>query len=225
MKTISTADIRALISTMRSDGRLAPPPEVEYIHTRPRVAGTSDPNPPRSGARKLAYTPNRTPSPELDEVERKLEAFDRGEVAMDVDRPSDRDSDSDVGREEEGEDEDPHNIDDLYGDIAPRYRSQPSRRSKSRSKTVPAHRPRPPPETRLLFAERDKRPPKADDLGLLLDKKLRIEEKQRGGNEAPVRQPRKAAETQRLKGKALKRRQETGLYFSIHEERKRAEGR
>ncbi|KAI1794832.1 hypothetical protein LXA43DRAFT_88805 [Ganoderma leucocontextum] len=239
VKTISTADIRALISTMRSDGRLAPPPDVEYIHThtrplgagssnpRPLGAGPSNPRPPRSGARKLAYTPERTHSRELDEVERKLEDFDSDAVAMDVDRRSasrlNRDSDSDAMREEE-EEEDPHNIDDLYGDIAPRYRSQPSRPSKSRSKAASAPRPRPPAETRLLFAERDKRPPKADDLGRLLDKKLRIEGRRRGGDDAPLWAPRKAAVTQRLKGKALMRKQETGLYFSIHEERKRAAG-
>ena len=88
---------------------------------------------------------------------------------MDVDGPSSRGSGSDTRREveeEEEEEDDPHNIDDLYGDIAPRYRSHPSRRSKSRSKTVAAPPPPPPApaETRLLFAKRDKRPPKADDL-------------------------------------------------------------
>ncbi|KAM5538667.1 hypothetical protein V8D89_007696 [Ganoderma adspersum] len=211
VKTISTADIRALISTMRSDGRLAPPPEVEYVHTHPRRAvDASNSKPRRSGARKLAYTPERTRSPELDEV------------AMDVDRPSSRGSNSDTRREEEEEEgEDPHNIDDLYGDIAPRYRSNPSRRSKSRSKTAaaPPSSPPPPAEMRLLRAEGDKRrPPKADDLGLLLDKKLRIEGVAVAGR---VRAPRKAAATQRLMGKVLKRKHETGFCFFIHEERKR----
>ena len=207
MKTISTADIRALISTMRSEGRLAPPPEVEYVNTHPRRAvDPLNPKPRRSGARKLAYTPERTRSPELDEV------------AMDVDRSSGCGSGSDTRREEEEEQEeegegedDPHNIDDLYGDIAPRYRSKPSRRSKSRSKTVVAPPPPPPAETRLLFAKRDKRPPKADDLGLLLDKKLQI-----AGAAASARAPRKATATQRLGGKALRKKQKAGLYFFMH---------
>ena len=139
---------------------------------------------------------------------------------MDVDGPSSRGSGSDTRREEgeeeeeeeeEEEGEDPHNIDDLYGDIAPRYRSNSSRRSKSRSKTAAAPPPPPPTETRLLFAKRDKRPPKADDLGLLLDKKLQI-----AGAAASARAPRKATATQRLGGKALRKKQKAGLYFFMH---------
>ncbi|PIL22869.1 transcription factor [Ganoderma sinense ZZ0214-1] len=204
VKTISTSDIRALISTMRSEGRLAPPPEVEYVHTRPRdgPGPLSNPRPRRSGARKLAYTH----APELDD-----DTDD--DAAMEVDRssiPPPHDSDPDTRRGDE--EEDPHNIDDLYGDIAPRYR---------RSKTAaPRPPPSPPPMvTRRLRVESDKRPLKEDDLGLLVDKKLRLE-----AAPGPVRAPMKASATHRLRGKALQEKQETGLYFSFHEERRRAAG-
>ena len=201
---------------MRSEGRLAPPPQVDYVHTRPRDTETTfvtfevgpSSRPARSRARKLVY--ERTTDADLDAVEQKLDDFDKDAMGVD-----------DTGRchpdAEQDAEEDPHNIDDLYGDVAPRYRGKPPKRSKS--KTAPL----PPPlqETVLLFSERDKRRPRVDDLGLLLDKKLKIEEKRRARGEVTSR-PRKLAAPQMLEGKDLKKRQRAGLYFSIHEERERA---
>ncbi|TBU47402.1 hypothetical protein BD309DRAFT_913913 [Dichomitus squalens] len=226
-KTISSADIRALISNMRSDGRLAPPPDVQYIHTRARnpdpafVTFQAGPSlrPSQSRARKLAY--ELTINPGLEAAEPKLNDPDKREMDVDGRGRSEPEPEPTPLEEFNGEAgqelEDPHNIDDLYGDVAPRYRNQPPRRSKS--KTIPP--PSPPQETTLLFSALDKRPSKPDALGLLLDKQLRIEENRRAKGNAASR-PRKLVAPQELKGKALKRKQKTGLYFSIHEEREQA---
>ncbi len=172
---------------MRDEGRLAPPPTIEYIF-RATDKGKA-----------------RAPAPSSSSSDSELDGVDE----MDVDEQSQSEPES-AGRSETRpttvtpEGEDPHNIDDLYGDVAPRFRSKPA---PAPPPPVPPPAPRVP-VTRLPYMERDKRPKRDDDIDLIFEKMARIEE-QRG--EAPSR-PRKSIATH-LGGKALRKKQKAALNY------------
>ena len=87
---ITSDDIRALITSMREQGRIAPPPTVDYVHTLRRARKTrvavldSSPSPPpvprrdKGKGKARAVSPIRSPSRDLDDVERKLNDFSPG---------------------------------------------------------------------------------------------------------------------------------------------------
>ena len=78
--------------------------------------------------------------------------------------------------------EDPHNIDDLYGEIAPAYRT--------------------PPPPRLLYMDRDNGPPSEDELAHIFEKMARVEEQRNAGAVPSSVRPRKTA-ARKLYGKEL----------------------
>ncbi|KAI0700030.1 hypothetical protein C8T65DRAFT_289772 [Cerioporus squamosus] len=180
---VSTSQFRVLIAKMREEGRLAPPPTIEYVLRATDKANAPEPVP-------LSLSSDS----ELDGVD-----------AMAIDEHTE--PESAARSETQPTEEDPHNIDDLYGDVAPRFRSRPA----------PPPAPAPPvrersaprvPLTRLPYMERDKRPMRDGDIELIFEKMERIED-QRG---ELSRRPRKCVAT-RLAGKALKKKQRTVLNY------------
>ncbi|KAI0324903.1 hypothetical protein GY45DRAFT_1438773 [Cubamyces sp. BRFM 1775] len=183
-------DVRELISTMRAKGQLDPPPAIDYVFSRDRVSRKTS-----SGRSALEGGDfgSRSRTRDLVEVERKLDDFE--DDAMDVDHS---------GQEPDAypdPDADPHNIDDLYGDVARRYLNE--RQS--------AHPPRRPvaPDAHLLFSGQNRR---------LAEQQERAEpqELEPSSEQEAARKPRKS-QAQRLQGKALRRKQAAGITFMADE--------
>ncbi|KAI0366605.1 hypothetical protein BV20DRAFT_1055451 [Pilatotrama ljubarskyi] len=188
--SVDINDIRTLISNMRAGGQLKPPPSVDYVLRRPSTSQKC----PTPQAQLKAPVERRSQTRDLEEVERKLDDF-----SMDVDLPEPvlpRDPEPNLELEPVP---DPHNIDDLYGDVAPQYRNEPAPpRAKS---TAPA-------QERLLFTLQKKRISEKDHspLGAAIP----------GLQSDRARKPRKGPARQ-LKGKALQKRQADGLFFHVEE--------
>ncbi|OJT12782.1 hypothetical protein TRAPUB_10617 [Trametes pubescens] len=187
--SVSAQDLRDLISNMRASGQLQPPPTVDYVLSRPQSARKTTvraSSPPRRDLSEM-----RSQSRDLEEVEWKL--GDSGDDRMDVDSPPPEPMPDSIPEP------DPHNIDDLYGDIAPRFRS--ARPASARPKSVA-----PTPQNRLLFALQKKRVSgNGASAATAGTGDTRAEDSVR---------PRKVPARQ-LKGKALHRRQASGLVFTV----------
>ena len=171
---------------MRAKGQLEPPPAVDYVFSRDRVSRKSS----RRSAPQEGRLDSRSHTRDLEDVEQKLDDFE--DNTIDVNHPI---QEPDVHSEP---DADPHNIDDLYGDVAPRYMNE---RQSARPRAPDAH---------LLFAVQSKRlaqqqPEEHGDPQ---------EPEPRGQDDA--RKPRKC-QAQRLKGKALRRKQAASVVFLADE--------
>lgn len=188
--SVSAQDLRDLISNMRANGQLQPPPTVDYVLSRPQSARKTTiraPSPPRRDIPEM-----RSQSRDLEEVERKLS--DSGDDRMDVDSLPPEPVPVPIPEP------DPHNIDDLYGDIAPRFRS--ARPPSARPKSVP-----PTPQNRLLFALQKKR--------VSSDNGASTAAAQTGDARADVSMKPRKVPARQLKGKALHRKQAAGLVFNV----------
>ena len=217
---------------MRDEGQLAPPPAIDYVFTvRPRkLDATRGPSPilsAKAKGKQRALPPpasdTRSPTRDLDAVERKLNDFRDVDVDPASVSASDSDSDGRGGERRSAgplartpspdHEADPHNIDDMYGSVAPRFRSRQPAQANRRSEPAAPH------ETRLLWmvredgdsSEEGRKGEEMDELGRILKKKARIQER-REGEPRPLR-PRKAP-ARRLVGRALRKKQAeaTNLY-------------
>lgn len=186
MASLSSQDLRELISSMRAKGQLGPPPVIDYVLSRPE--GSRRTSTRATSAPKRGTTHMRSQSRDLQEVEEKLSNL--ADDSMDVDFPPEP-----VPRR----DPDSHDIDDLYGEIAPRYRTaqHPPPRAKSAAPT----------QGHLLFALQKKRASSRD---------LPITAPSGGGEREESTRSRKAPARQ-LKGKTLRQKQVAGLVFSVGE--------
>lgn len=198
-------DMRAIIADMRAAGKLAPPPTIEY-----RVSHLPE---------KLARVPHlaefifKRPNVRFQEAsgsgEEEEEEEDEDSMEVDEQLPTEPVPETRLEAEvkiEPSQDQsaldDPHNIDDLYGEIAPRFRDLP------------------PPPPRLLYTGRDRRPPQGDDLALIFEKMAKIEERRATSDATPPVRPRKMPAKQ-LSGRELKKKQRSALnYFFQDSEHK-----
>lgn len=176
--------ISELISTMRATGQLEPPPTVDYHFSRDKASRKSS---SRRPALEEGHLDSRSRTRDIEDVERKLDDSEDNN-AMDDDHP------------EQQPDADPHNIDDLYGDVAPRYMNE---RQSARPPRQPAA-----PDAHLLTSVQSRR------LAQLEERDGRQESEPHGQDDA--RRPRKCL-AQRLKGKALRRKQAAGIVFLADE--------
>ncbi|RPD53492.1 hypothetical protein L227DRAFT_616984 [Lentinus tigrinus ALCF2SS1-6] len=173
---VSIAGPRAHIAKMREQGRLAPPPTIEY---------------------------------------KQSASGDRSELDVTA---ADRQSTLESAALSEAQppaailEEDPHNIDDLYGEIAPRFRSAPASAAAS---PVPAPVRRRAAITPLWYLDRDKKPVGDDEMEYICNKLAKIE-KQRDEGKVP-RRPRKCVATQ-LAGKKLRKKQERMVNYHVRDD-------
>ncbi|KAI0826730.1 hypothetical protein BC628DRAFT_1418816 [Trametes gibbosa] len=178
-------DIRALISTMRANGQLAPPPVIDYVLQREiKDSRKGSPSVSSSGPRGHTAPRSNTRALEEDQVERSLDDF-VGD-SMDVDPPE----------PEPGLD--PHNIDDLYGDIAPRYLGEPPNAPLQQSAGRPW-----------------------DELRVLLQRQRAKDEARTSAAHSrdkfyDSRRPRKGHARQ-LRGKVLRKKQTDGLTYNVYD--------
>ncbi|KAI0647732.1 hypothetical protein C8Q79DRAFT_526858 [Trametes meyenii] len=188
--SISTRDVREPVSTARAQAQLEPPPVVDYVLHRPR----NPPQPPDrapSATDERAHTDTRSRTRDLIDVEMKLDDF-----AMQDDSP---------GPESEPESRplepspDPHNIDDLYGDVAPAYRGGPPPALRARSIA--------PTRSHLLFDVQKRR---------MEAQQAPMAAVRHNCDADDARKPRKGI-PRLLKGRALAKKQAAGLNFDVSE--------
>ncbi|KAL7280179.1 hypothetical protein ACG7TL_006598 [Trametes sanguinea] len=183
-------DLRELISDLRAKGKLAPPPTIDYVLERPSSSMHLSVRAANLGRNPVAM---RSETRDLEEVERKLE--DDDEDGMDVDRSEPLPQPQD---EREPSNLDPHNIDDLYGDIAPPYRDQPPPAPPPRVQRAPAT------YNHLLFAIQARRYAEDDTPTGATGPE--------GGTESRRSRKRLAQE---LQGSALRDKQAAGVQFAM----------
>ena len=174
---------------MRAQGRLAPPPTIEYVNDRRR----DDQVVHDGGTSKRVTSRPRKPTPlfmSSDSSEEDADMRDSMDVDAEMSAPE---AVPQSNSEHEPEppssphivpkvEEDPHNIDDLYGEIAPAYRT--------------------PPPPRLLYMDRDNGPPLEDELAHIFEKMARVAEQRNAGAVPSSVRPRKTA-ARKLYGKEL----------------------
>ena len=208
--TITASDIRALITRMREQGQLAPPPVVDYARTiySARQRRPNDINAHNSLVPSRSQDKGKMRAQPFDDRRHSRRSSSRD--AADAKRKLNESpgSDDDAGAERGGgqtlstEDEDEHNIDDMYGSVPPQHLDAAPQHVEL---AVTA---------RLLWMNHERRSADdvMDDLGLILEKKARIEAQRDMEEGFQPRRPRKSG-AHRLVGKRLKHKQDAALIF------------
>ena len=212
---VFTAGLRRQVAQMREGGRGALPPTIEYDYISSSPA--PDKGKGKGKGKEMARATTRVLSSSDTEP-----CGDRGgdeDEPMAIDGQSDQEvparstTQSVAVTDYEGAEDDPHSIDDLYGEVAPRFRDKPTPPvTAAASASVPVHdkaRPRAPAVARLPMKERSETAVRDDDIGHIYEKIERIEEVQWGD---PSRRPRKGAAT-KLVGRKLRKKQEKMLNY------------
>ncbi|KAI0632460.1 hypothetical protein C8Q77DRAFT_926609 [Trametes polyzona] len=184
---MSADALRERISGLRAAGRLEPPQEYDYVFRRPRSAQETQTRASSTERSRTANLDLRSRTRDLAEVESKLEDF--ADEPMDIGiAPA-----SDSATVDRNRDRDTHDIEDMYGDVAPRFRSvRPTPRAPSSA----------PPRNCLLFALQHKLLSDPDRSG---PAQLRMEE--------TPREHRRKFPARQLEGKTLIKKQAEGLVF------------